>query len=286
VQPVRRALPVLVLALLAPGAASGVSFATLVALGDSLTRAQSNAVPHVARQLGVPLHNLAVNGATTGSLLSGGQLEQAAALDPTFAFLWIGGNDMKNDPVRFVARDWDAWLASYTTALDGLLATGADVMTANMFDVALAPWIYSNITPNPSAGLLSLLRDTTIAWNQRIEEIAAARGVAVVDVFSLFEAMAAGDLRVAGHRFALAPARGDGMHLFADTMHPSLVARGVIANAFIDELNAVYGLAVPQLSEATLAGIAGVPIPEPGTALLVASGLALLAAARLRGRAA
>lgn len=277
-----RASLVVALALLAPGVGHAVSFARVVALGDSLTHAQTNAVPLVARQLGVPLQNLAVPGATTATLLSGGQLEQAVALDPTFAFLWIGGNDIKNDPVHFVARQWDGWLANYTTALDGLLATGADVVTANLFDLSYTPWIYANIAPNPSDALLELIRDTTVAWNERIGEIAAARGVPVVDVFSLFDGMAAGDVTVAGRTFVMAPASGDGMHMFHDTMHPSLVARGLIANAFIDEMNATYGLSIERLSEQRLADIAGVPIPEPATALLLAAGLGGLGVARRR----
>jgi lysophospholipase L1-like esterase len=260
--------------LLGAAPAGAVSFATLVALGDSLTRAQTNPVPHVARQLGVPLHNLAVNGATTATLLSGGQLEQAVALDPTFAFLWIGGNDIKNDPARFVRRDWDAWIANYEIALDGLLATGADVVTANMFNVARAPYFYGLI-PNPTPDALEVARVLTLEWNARIAASAGARGVPVVDVFSTVEAMATGEITIAGFEFILAPARGLGMHLFNDTQHPSLVARAVIANTFIDTLNLEYDLAIPKLSEARLAEIAGVP--EPGAAPLLGMGLAALA---------
>ena len=199
--------------LLAAAPAAAVSFETFVALGDSLTKAQTNPVPHVARQIGVPLHNLAVNGATTTSLLAGGQVEQAAALDPTFATLWIGGNDIKNDPLRFIQRDWDEWLGNYQIALDGLIATGADVITANMFNVARAPFFYG-VIPNPTQDVLDIARILTEQWNDRIAQIAGERGVPVVDVFSVVEAMATGGITIAGNEFILAPASGLGMHLF------------------------------------------------------------------------
>jgi lysophospholipase L1-like esterase len=278
----RRFLPCVVfVAAVVSGPAGAVSFSTMVALGDSLTHAQTNPVPLVARQIGVPLHNLAVNGATTATLLSGGQLDAAMALDPTFAFLWIGGNDIKNDPGRFVRREWDAWFTNYEIALDGLLATGADVVTANMFNVARAPFFYGLI-PNPTPEVLEIAKQLTEEWNERISASAAARGVPVVDVFSTVEAMATGEITIAGNEFILAPARGLGMHLFNDTMHPSLVARGVIANTFIDTLNLEYGLSIPKLSEARLAEIAGVP--EPYSAVLLAAGLAVLAACRRGAR--
>lgn len=265
--------------LLAAPSAGAVSFATFVALGDSLTRAQTNPVPHVARKIGVPLHNLAVNGATTTSLLAGGQVTQAAALHPTFATLWIGGNDIKNDPLRFIQRDWDEWLENYTIALDGLLETGADVITANLFNVARAPFFYG-VIPNPTQPALDLAKALTEEWNARIAEIAGERGVPVVDVFSVVEAMATGEIAIAGNEFILAPASGLGMHLFNDTQHPSLVARGVIANAFIATINDSYGLSIEGLSEAELAAIAGVPVPEPATGSLVGFGLLLLALRR------
>lgn len=268
--------------LLAAPPAGAVSFATFVALGDSLTRAQTNPVPHVARKIGVPLHNLAVNGATTASLLSGGQVTQAAELQPTFATLWIGGNDIKNEPLRFIQRDWDEWLRNYTIALDGLLATGADVVTANMFNVARAPFFYG-VIPNPTQPALDLAKSLTEEWNARIAEIAGERGVPVVDVFSVVEAMATGEITIAGNEFILAPARGLGMHLFNDTQHPSLVARGVIANAFVATINDSYGLSIEGLSEAELAEIAGVPVPEPASGSLVAMGLLLLALRRGSG---
>ncbi len=263
--------------------AGAVSFTSFVALGDSLTKAQTNPVPHVARQIGVPLHNLAVNGATTTSLLAGGQVAQAAALAPTFATLWIGGNDIKNDPVRFLQRDWDEWLGNYEIALDGLLATGADVITANLFNVARAPFFYGLI-PNPPQAALDVAKALSEEWNARIAEIAGARGVPVVDVFSVVEAMATGDITIAGNEFILAPASGLGMHLFNDTQHPSLVARGVIANAFIDTINDRHGLSIARLSELELAGIAGVPVPEPATGGLLAFGLVVLALRRRAGR--
>lgn len=275
------ALAVAVAALGLATPAAAVSFDTLVSLGDSLTKAQTNAFPHVARQLGVPLHNLAVNGATTTTLVRD-QLDAAVALDPTFAFIWIGGNDIKNDPIRFANQQFGPWIANFETALDALLATGADVITANLFDVGLTPWVYQ-LNPDLGEAALAGLDTLTRGWNERIEASAAARGVPVVDVYSLFEAMAAGEITIAGHEFILAPERGLGMHLFNDTQHPSLVARGVIANEIIATMNDLYDLEISPLSERQLAEIAGVPIPEPGTAALLSFGLLALAGSRCAG---
>lgn len=268
-------------ALLLAAPAGAVSFDTLVSVGDSLTKAQTNAFPLVAGQLGVPLHNLAVNGATTTSLVRD-QLDSAVALDPTFAFIWIGGNDIKNDPLGFAQRQFDPWIANLETALDALLATGADVVTANLFDVGLTPWVYG-LNPDLTPAALASLDELTRAWNARVEASAAARGVPVVDVYTLFERMAAGEITVAGQEFILAPERGLGMHLFNDTQHPSLVARAIIANEIIATLNDTYGLSTPFISEARLAEIAGVPIPEPATAALLGLGLAALARRRRSG---
>jgi len=275
----RLQIAVLAAALLVqPAVAGAVSFATVVAVGDSLTRAQTNAFPQVTRQLGVPLHNLAVNGATTTSLLAD-QLDAAVTLEPTFVFIWIGGNDIKNDPLSFAQGNIDPWIENFETAVDALLDSGATVMTANLFDLGLAPWIYQqglDVTPE----LLDVIDLLTRNWNDHIEASAATRGVPVVDVYSLFERMAAGELTVAGQEFILAPERGLGMHLFNDTMHPSLVARAIIANEIIATMNLEYGLDVEPISEEQLAEIAGVPIPEPGSGVLLAFGLAALAASR------
>jgi phospholipase/lecithinase/hemolysin len=268
-------------ALLLAAPAGAVSFDTLVSIGDSLTKAQTNAFPLVAGQLGVPLHNLAVNGATTTTLVRD-QLDPAVALDPTFAFIWIGGNDIKNDPLAFAQRRFDPWIANFETALDALLGTGADVVTANLFDVGLTPWVYG-LNPDLTPEALASLDELTRAWNARVEASAAARGVPVVDVYTLFERMASGEIRVGGQEFILAPDRGVGMHLFADTQHPSLVARAIIANEIIATLDDSYGLTTPLISEARLAAIAGVAVPEPATATLLGLGLGALARRRRSG---
>jgi hypothetical protein len=152
-------------------------------------------------------------------------------------------------------------------------------MTANLFDLGLTPWVYDHapgITPEALATIDGLTRD----WNARVEASAAARGVPVVDVYSLFEAIEAGEVTVAGNEFIFAPERGLGMHLFNDSMHPSLVARALIANEMIATMNAEYDLAIEPISEERLAEIAGVPIPEPGTAWLLALGLVVMAQRR------
>lgn len=280
-------LPIAALAL-CPSLAGAATFDQVVALGDSLTKAQTNGFPRAMARMGQPFTNLAVNGATSDTLLDD-QLGPALALDPTFAFVWIGGNDIKNDYWGVYDEQAATLLGNVTTTVDALLSSGATVVMANYFDYGLPPWIYDlaveefgSLTPEVLAQLAPVLDEIdelTRTLNGELQAIADARGIPVVDIYTLFEDMASCSYTIGGQCFILAPEDGTGMHLWNDSMHPSIVARAVIANEIMAVLNEEYGVAVNPYSEAELAAIAGIPLPEPASAALLGQALLVLALA-------
>jgi acyl-CoA thioesterase I len=120
---------------------------------------------------GSRLTNLCVSGAETGDVLRG-QLPRVAAARPTLVTLGIGINDLTHgvDPDQF-ARNYEG----IVTRLKSI--TDAPVVATNVPDISTAPRVPEFMRGD--------VRRRIALFNARIAEIAARRGVAVVDAYAM-----------------------------------------------------------------------------------------------------
>ena len=241
--------------------AAAQDFTVVTALGDDLTDTPRSRGPsyaeQIAEKLGVELINLAQEEATTADLLAQGQHTDAVDARTTFAFLWIGLNDLVSEYESEVAAGDTSFvrdsIANWAEAADTLLASGADVITANLPDPAVMPMSESYVVP----GLLVNARTVTMSFNSALAKAAGDRGVPVVDVFTLFNDFVASGATLCEVEIGLTPQYGEKTDLFADEVHPSSFGMGLIANAFIETMNESYGTTLEPLTEDELGALAG-----------------------------
>ncbi|NOZ38646.1 MAG: PEP-CTERM sorting domain-containing protein [Planctomycetes bacterium] len=228
------------------GNAEGVTFNNVVSLGDSLLDDPDGvrspvAAEHVAERLGVPLTKFAVSGSTSDDLINAGQATQAAAQfgEGDLAMLWIGGNDFFENTLGITFGLYgflDDLEANVDATLSTLRGAGMEVVVFNLPDL-------SNI---PLTDGISNFRKATQQWNDRLDVLAETYEASVVDVFDLFEQLAAdpSDFSLLGNTPILddPPLFGGDCQfcVFADPVHPSSFAQGFIANVAIETLNRVY----------------------------------------------
>jgi lysophospholipase L1-like esterase len=259
------AVPGILLGFTAETLLGAPDFSRMTALGDSLT-APSPFLTYpelIALQLGEPLVNLAVGGSTSATLLAQGQHTRAVdEYHTTFAFLWIGGNDMRgawgSGELRSPgATGWiDTYAANFTTALDTLLAGGADVIVANLMD-------YDDSIGFPEGAVVPPRVQPTVranieAYAARLQSIADARNVPVVDMLHRWEQMLASPPIVYGHPVTNQIGSPYDGRPWADQVHPNQLGQVIVANGFIDTMNSHWGLSIPS-----------VPLPEPATFILM-----------------
>ena len=163
-----------------------LSWSNYVALGDSLTAGRDDHEPDGARigwarrlaeilrartAAPVGLTNLAAVGASVTDVLQR-QLPLVAGLGPDLVSVTVGMNDIRDpgfsEPVfaDLVGR-----------LLDGLVLTGATVLTCTLPDIA-------TILPLPAA-LVGLARQRMSAASDAIREQAAARGALCLDAWAM-----------------------------------------------------------------------------------------------------
>ena len=80
-------------------------------------------------------------------------------------------------------------------------------------------------------------------YNQVIADEAQARGAALVDQFALFERLANQGVQVSGVRFTFRYVTGGLFGL--DGIHPSALGSALLANTFIEAINAKFGARIP-----------------------------------------
>jgi lysophospholipase L1-like esterase len=258
------------------GPARGQDFSVVSALGDSLTDSPvergPNHAEHITERLGVGLYNFARTGATTVSLVESGQHTDAVAAGTTFAFIWIGANDVLFEHAFQTALGDDGFvtdsIANWSVAVDALLDSGADVIAANLPDLSSLP----GTAEIPELALfLPNVREVTLSFNNALQDAADARNVPVVDVFTLFEGLFDSKPQVCGVDVGLPPDRGADTDLFFDEIHPTSYGMGLVTNEFIAVMNNVYGTNLKLLTKEELGALAGIedcdtgeePEPQP-----------------------
>jgi lysophospholipase L1-like esterase len=163
-----------------------LNWSNYVALGDSLTAGRDDFGPGGARigwarrlagilaeRTAAPcvLTNLAADGASVAWVVEG-QLPSVARLRPDLVSVTVGMNDIQ-DP----GFSRDRFAAELGRLLDGLVPTGATVLTCTLPDIA-------GILPLP-AGLVELARLRMRQASDAIREAAAARGALCLDAWSM-----------------------------------------------------------------------------------------------------
>jgi lysophospholipase L1-like esterase len=163
-----------------------LNWSNYVALGDSLTAGRDDQGPGGARigwarrlagilaertETPCALTNLAADGVSV-SWVTEYQLPSVARLRPDLVSVTVGMNDIRDpdfSPDRFAAE--------VGRLLDGLVRTGATVLTCTLPDIA-------GILPLP-AGLVELARLRMRQASDAIREAAAARGALCLDAWSM-----------------------------------------------------------------------------------------------------
>lgn len=249
----------------------------VTALGDSLTDVDAAVTwPEVLAPLravdfggpGYP-YVVAQGGATSATLLSGGQHTAAAALvqsgDADVAAIWIGGNDFLDSAV-LIATGLLAGpaLTSYLQGIVNRIATAMDTILAEnparLIVVGLPP-----VEKSPQAQQLAdeagiaRLAAAVEEGNALLRDAVGARGQAYVDGAALIrDVLSGGDLTLGGVAIDPANGGGDPHFFFRDGIHPSTTGQGVIAAVAVAALNVAAGESLAPLTDLEILTFAGI----------------------------
>ena len=195
------------------------------------------------------------------------QLERLVALQPTIAISTdLIGNDYNNvnlftDGVPDLAaltpvEDLRASLRVLLTQLDAtgaevFLATGPDNTVLPMYPEKVAALRAAGFSEAEATGWLAALRARIDAYNQVLrEEVAAYPRVHLVDLHAKVAVILAQGVELRdGNKLLPSPFGG---LLSLDTMHFSDTGYAVLANVFLEEINAALGTEVPLVDLAPI----------------------------------
>ena len=225
-------------------------------------------------------YNWARSGATTRSIIESGQhtglAQQVANGRVSFVFMWIGNNDfhLKNGSYEEIydgtlsddelQEKVDGVVADITTAVDTILQAG-DVKMAvvTIADQGIAPQAQF-LFPDPRKR--RRVTEAVNSVNARINELAEARGVLVLDINAIGDILFArvdltGRIKVAGQKIFILKKGNDPHYLqLADNIgHAGTVLSGMIANSlFIEPFDNAFGLDIPLLTDEEIVQNAGI----------------------------
>jgi len=273
-------------------------------------------------------YNWALSGAETADLA-----DQVAGLVPlvpgegiTHIASLIGANDFDPAPGGNYGEIYndnlseaeieaaiDAGLATATSAMQSLKATGAKVVWGNVPDYGIAPgtqFFYTD--PVKREKVTAVIREV----NDRLADVALAEGIPLVDVFGLTkvvfgendnpnETLLLGNVELGLLEVDTLTNSNPTAAFVHDGIHVHTTTQGALASLFMEAFNIGYGDSIPLFSEEEILTHAGIAyggqdtffsdigasgysdfilIPEPSTiCMLAAAGLLLLAAGFCRG---
>ncbi len=157
------------------------------------------------------------------------------------------------------------------------------MVVATTYDEALLPYVRQRLGRGElSQGLVDEVSLAIRQYNAQITAIASSNSrVAVTDLAGLFEdIMASGRFSVGGLEMDRTNSGVQPDRFFVDNLHPGTVGQGLIADAFLDTIDARFGAGVPRLSESEILHFAGVP--EPSSLALIGLGTLALVGHRSR----
>lgn len=122
-------------------------------------------------------------------------------------------------------------------------------------DVTLTPEWYGLLTEQEIDNVQSHI----LRANKFIGSLASLPNVVVLDLYTMLQYAVENPPVINGQALIPPPAYGDYDHIFADSIHPTAVGNGLMANAIIEAINDKWDLSIPLYSEQELADLAHIP---------------------------
>ncbi len=159
-------------------------------------------------------------------------------------------------PAVLVLAEYSAATGYPVATLSGLFGIAAgDFVTPEGLDEITAILTGKQSTPISDAGVLTAAEASTVqaqvvAFNKVISDQAAAAGATLVDINALFNQIAAQGLTINGFTGTSAFLGG---FFSLDGIHPSNTGYAVVANTFIDTMNAAFKKTIPDVDLSVVA---------------------------------
>jgi lysophospholipase L1-like esterase len=175
------------------------------------------------------------------------QVDTAIALQPETVIIWLGNNDVLGvfEGIQKNITDPEAFASAYLALLNRLRLSNPNskVIVANIPDVTLIPMMAPFLQEDPA--LQPQLRGLVLAYNTAIATAAAAFGIPVVDIYSVFNDLAKNGLKVGPQHLTTGSMGG----LFStDGVHPTNTGYAVIANQFISTIKDVFHINIRPIN--------------------------------------
>jgi lysophospholipase L1-like esterase len=248
-------------------------------------------------------YNWSQSSATTTSLIAQGQhtgladqVTDGAGIN--LVSVTIGSNDFADvltasRSVAALRPVMERASANLAAILDLLLGTNSTLRIAvcTAVDLRCSPILSGALDAGLITRALADAYGGAIArFNDRLQHFVAdhSQRVVLVDINQLLaEVTGARPYVIDGFELDCIHASDDPQHLFlADGFHVGTIGQGLVANRFLDAINAGFDTDIPLLSEREIIRIAA-SVPKPsGLALIGTAALALLGYGRRRPRAA